>query len=506
MNISHEKALLELAEQLDISPSNYKLAMERFNSMKEFLFRIKDSYDILPDIYLQGSFKLGTEVRPYKDSEDADYDIDIVCSLPKQKNTTSAEEIKNIVGEHLKSDSTYSKMLEKEGKRCWTLNYAESGGIGFHMDILPAIPELSRFGDTIAITNKEKMTNSYLWKLSNPKEFSKWFYERNSGVFRKIEKRQKENIFKKYQQQNLFASRNDVPSIFVKTPLQRAIQILKRHRDVYFAGRKNEHCKPISMIISVLSAKIYKNEETISETLKNILETLYKCSFQTEDSFVFSSRTEYDNALIQRDEKGKWHIHNPTCDEENFADKWHLEEDGVKHARAKAFFQWLEDAKNIFLNMPEYVTQDFFVKKYGYGVKKKLEIDRQIVPHQKMPPWPVNLSNYCVKLIGQYGVNCNKDLIPNIILPKNCNLSFYAVTDVPMPYKVYWQVVNTGNEAQNANNLRGGIFPSDFEGKEGLKRDEKTLYIGKHWIECFIVKDGICLACSGKFYVQVGSN
>jgi hypothetical protein len=30
-------------------------------------------------------------------------------------------------------------MLDKEGRRCWTLNYAD--GAKFHMDILPAIPD-----------------------------------------------------------------------------------------------------------------------------------------------------------------------------------------------------------------------------------------------------------------------------------------------------------------------------------------------------------------------------
>ena len=32
---------------------------------------------------------------------------------------------------------------------------------------------------------------------------------------------------------------------------------------------------------------------------------------------------------------------------------------------------------------------------------------------------------------------------------------------------------------------------------------EKSLYTGKHWIECFIVKDGICVARSGRFYVNI---
>jgi hypothetical protein len=74
------------------------------------------------------------------------------------------------------------------------------------------------------------------------------------------------------------------------------------------------------------------------------------------------------------------------------------------------------------------------------------------------------------------------------------------VTNVPKPYKVFWQVVNTGAEARNANQLRGDFYDSD---KSGRQREEDTAYTGMHWVECFIIKDDVCVARSGEFVVNI---
>jgi hypothetical protein len=56
-------------------------------------------------------------------------------------------------------------------------------------------------------------------------------------------------------------------------------------------------------------------------------------------------------------------------------------------------------------------------------------------------------------------------------------------------FRVYWQVVNTGREAEDADCLRGGFSP-DAAVRGGLSHSESTLYRGQHSIECFIVKNG----------------
>ncbi len=71
-------------------------------------------------------------------------------------------------------------------------------------------------------------------------------------------------------------------------------------------------------------------------------------------------------------------------------------------------------------------------------------------------------------------------------------------TNVKEPFTVKWQVVNTGAEANH--NLRGSFYDSDTGDK--LQRTEATQYRGFHWVECFIIKDGVCVARSGEFVIK----
>lgn len=87
-------------------------------------------------------------------------------------------------------------------------------------------------------------------------------------------------------------------------------------------------------------------------------------------------------------------------------------------------------------------------------------------------------------------------------LPPDVRLAFRALTSVPAPYEVWWQVVNTGHHAREADCLRGRLFETTTN-PEPLLNTEPTKFSGKHWIECFIVKDGSVSARSGKFFVPI---
>lgn len=158
LNLKQYNQFLEqVAADLDISPSKYQQAVERYNSVGKWLE--DGDYPGLSGqlkIYVQGSFRLGTVVHPLVEGKDADYGIDLVCELPTSKPETDPETIRSLIGDRLKENATYTRLLDKEGRRCWTLNYAEQDNIGFHLDVLPAIPDENYRSDTnIAITHKE---------------------------------------------------------------------------------------------------------------------------------------------------------------------------------------------------------------------------------------------------------------------------------------------------------------------------------------------------------------
>lgn len=119
--------------------------------------------------------------------------------------------------------------------------------------------------------------------------------------------------------------------------------------------------------------------------------------------------------------------------------------------------------------------------------------------HVEQPKW---------KIAGYYNISISAkadryNFYSGKSLDKNLELRFYANTNTPKPYNVFWQIVNTGQEAINANCLRGEIIRAKSAGAGGLNHVERTEYTGNHWVECFVVKNNICVARSGHFKVNI---
>ncbi|MCA9130246.1 MAG: nucleotidyltransferase [Planctomycetales bacterium] len=511
--------LRQLAEELDIPPSKYKQAVERYTSVGRWL---NDGHypgaHGEPSIYPQGSFRLGTVVRPMRNGKEVNYDIDLACVLPYPKQNTTAKMIRHLVGNRLKEHGTYSEMLDEEGRRCWTLNYAEQDGAGFHIDILPCIPDPQRFSNvserhsvqSVALTDLNKESRVYSWGFTNPAGYADWFRERQRAIFEELSPLRKREIY--LENMEIFASVDDVPDQLVRTPLQRSIQVLKRHRDVRFNGMKIWEDRPISIIINTLAALAYRGEPDVYSTLANLVDRIQR----------------YQETGLIECENDKWVIWNPVNPNENFADRWN--DEGSE--KADAFFQWIgwlqEDIDDI-LNAstpkelertlvesfgddigrrvadtyaPQLVANNALVESaFGRTLGKYLRFD---VAHREPPRWHMSPTRYQTQIKAKYMRNGFRPTVfrsNSSALPKNVGLVFEAITDVPKPYSVHWQIVNSGREAGSANDLRGGFYDGKRSGK--VKDDESTKYSGMHWAECFIVKDGICVSRSGEFVVNV---
>lgn len=318
--------LEHLADDIDVSPSNLQLARERYAAVANWL-GAKDSplLRCAPVLYPQGSFRLGTMVKPIGDSDE--FDVDLVCELRIGKSDITQEQLKNAIGDRIKANETYKRMLEQEGRRCWTLAYAD--GANFHMDILPALPEsrevierlvalgvaASHASSAICITDREDANYGGYdldWPKSNPKGYADWFTAQMEGQFSL-----QRQVLAKQRQRSI----DEVPEHEVKTTLQRAIQILKRHRDQRFEANPDD--KPISVIITTLAALAYDDKEIdLYSVLVGIIERIEQYA---------------ETRMIQRFD-GEWWIPNPVNPGENFADGWHEDDD----KKAKAFFRWLD--------------------------------------------------------------------------------------------------------------------------------------------------------------------
>ena len=354
---NYSKFLDKVAEEVDISPSKYQDAVDRYQSVGRWLE--EGEYPNCSgelSIYPQGSFRLGTVIRPIRGGVEASYDIDLVCELPIEKDQTDPQSIKMMIGDRLLEHGTYRKLLDEEGKRCWTLEYAEQDGVGFHLDVLPAVPDPKRLQDTsIAITDKQE--GAYTWSASNPKGYGQWFDNKNQLAFVKVFRSQKSSI--QARAPDIYARVDDVPDRLIRTPLQRSVQLMKHHRDVRFNDVKYNKYAPISIIITTLAAHCYQNEMDTYSALAGIITKLQAHAVLMHNGTVDRSIVPVN--LIQRTPDGGWYIGNPVNPEENFADRWHED----NHARAKAFFSWVSALYDDFVNILTESRTDVLAKHFS---------------------------------------------------------------------------------------------------------------------------------------------
>jgi hypothetical protein len=471
------RELQSVAESLDIPPQLAEQAVSTYNDVAEWLGQ-EDSplREYFPSIYPQGSFRLGTIVRPADPR--GEFDVDLVCRLRISKERTTQADLKKLVGDRLRDSDEYQRLLE-ERRRCWTLDYPN----WFHLDVLPAIPDPEREDSGILITD----TALRLWQFSNPIGYSEWFFER----MRKVLTEERTVLAK-----SAGVSIEDIPEWRVRTPLQRAIQLLKRHRDLHF--KFEDERRPVSIIITTLAARAYDGERDVESALVKLVRQM-------------------PSHIEKRD--GKWWVANPAHPDENFADKWN-----ERPERRQAFVTWLERVfSDIGLNaLSKSARERRHNIAESFGVAQRPNdlaimaarlpaILQEHVPaidctgHVRKPEWPERPIYKC-KVRGQVfrksGGTHSLWPLSDRPVPKGYALKFKAETNAHNPYEVHWQVANTGKEAKDAEQLRGDFYQSDVG---GLGRWETTKFAGTHWVEAFIVKDGICVARSGRRYVRIKS-
>lgn len=466
-----ERLNLEMVS-LDLPPALAREAENEYHRIAGWLGeRGSPLAEYTLNLYPQGSFRLGTPVRPITHQDE--FDIDLVCQLGMPKERTTQAELKEMVGERLRADPRPGGKLE-ERRRCWTLFYRNK----FHLDVLPTIPDAEHAGTGILVTD----TDLFHWQFSNPLGYAAWFYDR----MRTVVEEERQLLAK--------ASRVEVEAIpewSVRTPLQRAVQVLKRHRDVHF--HQDLDRRPVSVVLTTLAGRTYQNEPDLAVALIRIIEGM--------DEHI-------------EDRNGKWWVPNPAHPGENFADKWN-----EKPALRDAFLRWRDQAYEDMEHLARAANQrdaTLLLEKSLHGRFAPAPViavpaanalpgdipDVGSLAHREKPQWPLNEVYECSVMMSVFrpsGAGRARFGVPRA--PKHSSLEFCATTNAPPPYQIFWQITNTGEEARRANSLRGGFEPG--KGLRGETKTESTLYYGTHLAQAFVVKDGRLVARSREVRVRI---
>ncbi len=303
---NHAETLDELLqtgiESLDITSDEHRLAVSRYQSVAGSL---SDYWDESPQdgaVYPQGSMRLGTVTRNIHRNDEIDLDLVALRDLPKTATTQAS--LKSDTGTGLTrfvNSRPEGIPVLGEGKRCWTLDYN-----GFHLDVLPALPDADASSNTGIIITDTQLRN---WQFSNPIGYADWFHAQ-------MKKELDDALIALSKRMDIAA----VPRWMIKTTLQRAVQSLKRHRDIYFTGHLQD--RPASVILTTLAAHCYLGGGTLYEVLSDISRRM--------PEFV-----QYEGRRAV--------IINPVQPQENFADRWNQHPE-----RAEQFFQWIDAAASDF--------------------------------------------------------------------------------------------------------------------------------------------------------------
>jgi len=411
--------------------------------------------DIFGELYietgLQGSYAHRTIIKPSQQNPKFDADLMVYVNV---KNGWEPKDYIEELYKRYRENPTYKNIVGRR-TRCVTLDYAGE----FHLDVVPCISR-DRFlnGETYHVCNR----NENIEEKTDPKGYTGWFRDKNRGVGN---------------------------NYLIKT-----VRLIKYLRDI----KQTFSCKSILLTTLVANqvggfGDLFEDYDDLPTTLKVVVNNL--------------------NAYLQ-DNVAMPIIQNPVNDEENFNRHWDQDKYTNFRAQIKRYSDWINDAfeeRDQVESLKKWrkIFGDVFGQTAAKSAAKATSDPSQfpIPAYVERAPWP--MSGIKVTLPLNVTVHKTNDGSPELTslstaigqpIGKYLKIRMEYLGQVANTHNLYWQIVNTGEEAKSAGDLRGKIFYG------GKVRWEDTKYKGIHWIECFLVdkKKGICTARSGRYFVNVG--
>ncbi len=431
-----------LVNKVNLGDGRIKQLDERVTAITSFVQSGDDAFatnfiDILP----QGSYAHRTIINPVRANDE--FDADLLLETDEVDDWEAEDYVQELY-RVFRDSSTYRNMVSRHD-RCIRIDYANE----FHIDLVPYMERHNAHYITNRVENQ--------FELTNPEGYNKWLDE-----------------------QNRLASGRLVKVI-------RLVKYLRDFKDTF-------SCKSVILSIllgnSVSDAAAWGDDSQYSDVptaLRSIVGAL--------DDYL------QDNELMPS-------IDDPSEPTENYNHRWDQDQYANFRTKIHLYRGWIDEAyleedpeeskvkwRRLFGD--KFGTYDTTVKKASEahlgveGVRNTDETitDRWGIPIRLDARYRVNLSGRVAKRRGFRDYELSK--YGNVV-PVRSDIKFRIQHNVPGPVEVYWKVRNTGEEAIRADCIRGQVVKDNGT----LTRTEPTLYRGRHYVEAYVVKDGVCVASS----------
>lgn len=426
----------------------------------------------------QGSVAMGTVVQTKFVDEEYDIDDGLLIARSQLKKADGSEMTSAEVREAVR-DALNNKRFNRQPKlftNCVRVFYADTDEEKHHVDF----PVYRRWTSEDNEVMQELASESN-WVRSNPTQVNDWF-------------------------NTIVADRNKAVDGW-GTQFRNLIQLLKR----FCRSRKDWlELLPNGMKLSMLVDECQPPYEAR-------IDVAFRCLLERIDERLDSNKAIHNHAHPDQPM-----ITRTTCDDNVLAlqekilealEEIEMLDESSKQTEkdARAVWDWVFKSDGFFA---EYDEATRVVKSEAVAANAGRSVFD--VPWAEKPAWLMPNSHTATIRgrwnISEHGINWREFPNNGPALDKHLYLRFFGETNAPPPYQVYWQVVNTGTDAVSKGCHRGQFVPSGSVGQSGLRsttmvekssRNERTLYRGMHWVEFFVVRDGVCLARSGPFVVNI---
>lgn len=439
-----------LNDEVTLNPTRIARLEQSVEAIETFLTDNKVFGPIFRDVIPAGSWAHRTIIRPVQENDE--FDADMLLYIQEQPDWQPKDYLEEL-WQAFRGSGVYKSKAERK-TRCVRIDYE----CDFHIDV---VPYLERSG-LHYITNRLKPEGEGRFELSDPEAFSAWIDERQrltNGHFIKTVR------LVKYLRD--FKSTFVCKSIILMTLLGNQVNEIE-------ATYTQELYKDVPSTLVTLMEKL---ADALPETMPAVLdpaetgenftdrygETWNYSNFRTQiRSYATQMRTAYDER-----------------DRDTSAQKWrdvfgkNFKPDT---AAKKAVCDFL--SPSVPWKGEQFINQTPYEFLYQLDPRFRTRITGQVIGLA---------TNGRTQRNGFQKFELRKR---GNLVPKQRKLLFTISTDVPKPYKVYWKVRNSGAEADRIYALRGEISQDDGS----LQKEETTLYTGHHYVECYIVKNGVVVS------------